>query len=590
MAKKSTNSLDAPNDALGFSAAERGDPQSVLSREGKRIDTAAEVWQIAAHQRINWARLPLQNGPVRHAVQKHIENSIRTLSPTYAVAQFENLYRLFTCAKKTGFEVDIAETYDEAFFVAIRKALRNELRKAPRHASREVSRLASREVSLKAEKWRRVVTNKETYVATWFEKSARNKKLPKAYSKGTVVNTMDAYRRWFVFCADQEYEGFDQELATVLDNKVIGGNPKGHAVLSHDPNSGPLRYVEIAALQGRLLSGMQASLDSLDAFLVMWLSMSFGIYPKAMQYMNEEDLIRTDLPDGGVRYELRIPRLKKRGVNLRGQFHVRPVDPRVGALFEHKKRENRSIWRYVFFGRDSRDMERPMFPSWSPDSTLIGTPFERQAMRRPKSFFGEQLNAFVKASGIRAQDGSPLRITARRLRYTFATRLVREGASPTELAQALDHSDLQHVMVYFNSRSDAVISLDAAYALRLAPYAQLFLGLVIRDETKATRGNDPASRIHFADQRKLRTVGSCGSFSFCGLNAHRACYTCIKFQPWFEGPHEKVLDLLFKERQDLLERGVDLKVVEANDLTILAVAEVVRRCQEMSMNPPEVQP
>ncbi|MFM0209493.1 site-specific integrase [Paraburkholderia sediminicola] len=573
MVKKATNSSSAAQDPLEPSTAERSDPQTILSREGKRIDTTAEIWQIEGHVRINWARMPLQEGPVRLAVRKHLETSIRTLSPYYVYAQFENLHRLFACAKKAGFDVDSTDTYNEAFFVAIRKAL---LRRAHRRAHRQAPR--------QAVKWQRVVTTKKTFVAAWLGKSVR-----KAYSKGTVANTMDAYRRWFVFCADQEYEGFDEELATVLENKVIGGNPKGHAVLSGDPNSGPLRYVEIAALQGRLLSGMQSPLDSLDAFLVMWLSMSFGIYPKAMQYLNEEDLIRTDLPDGGVRYELRIPRLKKRGVNLRKQFHVRPVDPRVGALFEHKKRENQAIWGYAFFGRDSRDMERPMFPSWSPDSTLTGTPFEAQAMRRPKSFFGEQLNAFVKASGIRAGDGSPLRITARRLRYTFATRLVREGASPTELAQALDHSDLQHVMVYFNSRSDAVISLDAAYALRLAPYAQLFLGLVIRDETEATRGNDPASRVHFADQRKLRTVGSCGSFSFCGLNAHRACYTCFKFQPWFEGPHERVLDLLFRERQDLLERGVDLKVVEANDLTILAVAEVVRRCQEMSKNSPEVQ-
>ena len=543
---------------------------SVLSQSSDHIDTSGEIWLIDATTRIKWANMPLTEGPVLHAVKEHVRNLVRTRSPNYAYTQFQNLRRLFAAGKSAGFDINIPETYDEAFFVKIRRSLTD----APKPQSVRRARKAGDE-------HRGDAANKQ-------------KIPPGAFTEGTVANTLDAYRRWFVFCADEEYEGFDQELATVLENQVIGGNPKGEAVLSNDPDKGPLQPVEVFALQGRLLSEMQSATESLDDLLVVWTCMSFGAYPKAMQYLNEDDLIRTDLPDGGVKYELRIPRLKKRGVSPRDEFHVRPVDPRIGRLFEQKIAKNKDVWKFAFFLLEGRHMERPMFPAEIPDCSLLGTPFEAHAMRSPKAWFGIQLESFVERVGMLARDESPLRLTARRLRYTFATRLVAEGASPVELAQALDHSDLQHVLVYFNNRSDMVVSLNKAYALRLAPYAQLLMGMLIKNETEALRGNDPASRVHFADPRekkkKLQTVGSCGSFGFCGLFAHIACYTCFKFQPWLEGPHEKVLDVLLKEREDLLKRGADLKIVVANDLPILAVALVVLRCRELRQAETEVAP
>ena len=98
--------------------------------------------------------------------------------------------------------------------------------------------------------------------------------------------------------------------------------------------------------------------------------------------------------------------------------------------------------------------------------------------------------------------GLPLRLTARRLRYTFATKLVASGASPQEVADALDHSSTAHVMVYFNSRSDVVQRLDKAVRLALAPIAQAFMSQVIRSEAEAARHGDRASRIRHASNHQ----------------------------------------------------------------------------------------
>ncbi|WP_414553613.1 hypothetical protein, partial [Anabaena sp. CCY 0017] len=65
-----------------------------------------------------------------------------------------------------------------------------------------------------------------------------------------------------------------------------------------------------------------------------------------------------------------------------------------------------------------------------------------------------------------------------------------------------DHTDLQHVMVYYNARSDIVTKLDKTIAMQLAPWAQSFMGSVVQNESAANRGDDPASRIRHLDRRQ----------------------------------------------------------------------------------------
>ena len=151
------------------------------------------------------------------------------------------------------------------------------------------------------------------------------------------------------------------------------------------------------------------------------------------------------------------------------------------------------------------------------------------------------------------------------------------------LADALDHTDLQHVMVYYNALSDIVAKLDKTIAMQLAPWAQAFMGEIVPSESVAHRGDDPASRVRHLDRRrgKLESIGTCGSHGPCGLSAPIACYTCHKFQPWLEASHESVLDALLEDRERHLQRGADPKMTQARDLTITAVAAVARQCQQM---------
>ncbi len=110
----------------------------------------------------------------------------------------------------------------------------------------------------------------------------------------------------------------------------------------------------------------------------------------------------------------------------------------------------------------------------------------------------------------------------RRFRYTFITRFLREGGSLNAAAEAADHTDTRTVLTYTNKRGDLVARLDEAVALEMAPRAMAFLGMVVRSEAEAVRGEaGAASRIyhHARDRGAIEPVGTCGSFAFCGLTA-----------------------------------------------------------------------
>ena len=176
-------------------------------------------------------------------------------------------------------------------------------------------------------------------------------------------------------------------------------------------------------------------------------------------------------------------------------------------------------------------------------------------------------------------------VSPTRFRRTIGTRAAMEGHGELIIADLLDHSDIQNVVVYVEATPEIIERIDKAMALQLAPRAQAFMGIIIEDESKAKRGEDPASRIRSPDIATPNGggVGTCGKYGFCGAYAPVACYTCRKFQAWLDGPHEIVLEELISKREKTLEQPGDERIAFVNDRTILAVADVVRKCKEIKM-------
>lgn len=420
--------------------------------------------------------------------------------------------------------------------------------------------------------------------ASFLEAAGAGRELPfaiftelKAYFAGKSWR-LHHIRHWYRSCADFGSPAFSPEVAFELDQKVIGGNKKGHAVLSLHPEDGPLVDLEITALLNALNDQRRRNSLPLDCSAALWLCVALGSNPYQMTLLRERDV--EVITEGDNRFvQLRVPRVKKKHDAPRTAFRTRKLTSEIGDVVLNLIAENRR--REALQGRTTGP-ETPIFMRRTMRSHSEETMAEYAWHMYPSHFTALVGDAVSRLGVISARTGKPLRVTTRRLRYTFATRLIREGASMEEVAEALDHTDLQNVRVYFDIKSDIVESLDWAMALKLGPVAQAFLGKLVPSETDADRGGDPVSRVMVVDRATGRPagLGTCGEHSFCDLLAPIACYTCSQFQPWMDGPHDRILDDLIAQRERKQAAGMDGRMVSIHDATILAIGDVIRRIEE----------
>lgn len=375
--------------------------------------------------------------------------------------------------------------------------------------------------------------------------------------------------------------GIADDVITLLKQLRIKGNRKGEAVSTMDTLDGPFTDIEAAAIHESVDRAYESQEISLSDYLLVSLFLALGQRPIQYASLKVCDVKTEESKDGTVIYTLRVPRAKQRGQLSRGAFSQRVLIPKIGEKLVQHAAEVQA----EFIGIFSDSSLAPLFPA------------KRSNGNEPKGFECHQTShvlsvdlkeALSKLNVISERTGEPLHITATRFRRTLGTRAAMEGHGELVIAELLDHTDTQNVGVYVQATPEIVERIDRAMAMHLAPLAQAFAGVIIADEAEATRNGDPTSRI--CDPRiepSMKPMGNCGKYGFCGSLAPISCYTCRSFQPWLDGPHESVLNHLISER-DRLMTGTDARIASINDRTILAVAEVVRRCEEIRAEMKEV--
>jgi integrase len=368
--------------------------------------------------------------------------------------------------------------------------------------------------------------------------------------------------------------GVAGDAAELLGELRLKGNPHGVAVMTMDPVRGPFTNIEQEAIQAALHEAFaNGSIDE-GTYLLAWLLMALGARPAQYAALKVCDLTRSTSKEGDLAYTLRVPRVKQRRVNARGEFTERALIPQIGELLFAYAQQIRS----TFAGAMEDPDQAPLFPATSQQGRKVSPPgFEFHDTAEGLS---KKLSAALNALEVPSERiGGSLNVTPIRFRRTFGTRAAQEGHGELVIAELLDHSDTQHVGVYVASVPEIAERIDRAIAMQLAPLAQAFAGVLIENESQATRAGDPTSRIVDLRTDQKKPMGSCGQHSFCSFNAPIACYTCKNFEPWLDGPHEALLERLLAER-DRLMVTTDKRIAATNDRTILAVAEVVQLCQE----------
>jgi integrase len=362
-------------------------------------------------------------------------------------------------------------------------------------------------------------------------------------------------------------EGVDVECAVYLRNRRKPGNAKGAAVRQRDPEDGPFSEDEYTALYKAVDAAYGAG--EIQMWVAVMARLLFACGGRVSQYAS---LKAMDFSDEGGKFVLRLPQAKTGLTHARASFLEFNLSPQTGRL----------VADYLDGLPGSGDA--PMFP----ESVVLKRgenmgaypeedPFKGHCTRDALSqAFRGVMNELAPPTA--RLDYAQMPVTAKRFRSTFGTRLAEEGASRAEIAERLGHADLQNVDVYFEASPAIVDNIDKAMGRQLAPLARAFRGRLVEDEEHSTNKGAAGSRI--IDFRvSSKPLASCaGSTQGCGFNKPVACYTCFKFEPWIDGPHEMVLKRLEAERERFVH---DERIAAVNDDAIEAVREVIAECAQV---------
>ena len=297
-------------------------------------------------------------------------------------------------------------------------------------------------------------------------------------------NTHSEYRIWYLknwysWCSNLSLPFFKKDFKESLSNIKISGNIKGQNVLSMDEDEGPLNEEELNKLTKCLLEDENSRYIKERLYLL--LSLSLGCNRRNLLLLRWEDLRILKNGDSEI-FLLNVPRIKKRLARDREEFKTRELDSRIGKILKQNMNSG------------------PIFGEGVTGSTFNG-----------------KVKIYVVKLGIEFV------VTARRLRYTFATRLVMNGVSKEKLAELLDHSDLQHVQVYYDLREKIKDFLSEAESKELGAIFKRFKGKISKDS------GDGDILYSYTQSPKKSILGKCGSNELCSLNPPFSCIVCPKF-------------------------------------------------------------
>lgn len=340
--------------------------------------------------------------------------------------------------------------------------------------------------------------------------------------------------QWYIWCSDNYPEqGFSISYANELEAISIPGNPKGEAVRLDDPESGPLnRSIELPLLINAMKSDQCYEYEHLQQRAALALSIAFGRNPANLTYLRESDL-RNINPEGTEPcFILSMPRIKKRLLNPRDDFLNEYLAPEFAKYLLDLIDASKNISTHIDTVEGRLHIARPLFIKRSLNQGALDALHWENAFNFTTKDIGDLIRMFVKRHNIISPlTGELMHVTPRRLRYTLATGLAAEGISKRELARILDHTDTQHVNVYFEMFGKIVEHLDKAAAKGFSKYLNFFKGKLIDSNDEAVNGELDEKHLIFVDEQNptdQSDIGVCGESSVCYLDPPYSCYLCPK--------------------------------------------------------------
>lgn len=356
-----------------------------------------------------------------------------------------------------------------------------------------------------------------------------------------------ALRVFYRWCLEEEVSGFNEHDSLELSQLAVKAFDNRHLVTMRDDDFGPFTRVQLTHIEMHLSTSENVTHTQRTLFL---LCRDWGIRPIQLALMQVTDF-GTDESGPFVRVPsvkgIRRSRLRRHPSNLVKRYISNDTAEAVKkqcALAEHQCGAASECIHALCarHGINAPELPIPLFPTaYKSEIRLLRfltnprlTPFTLHLDNHRLSHELSALSSTLKLLDPHRcpQESAPfMRISAYRLRRTKATSMVLSGASPEEVAEALDHVNLNSIKHYFryNLELQEFINTTHMMSPEINAAVQMWQGKFM-EETADRSTLTPISGL-----------GSCSSTEPCPFHPTVTCYACSKFRPSRHADHEAAL-------------------------------------------------
>lgn len=345
----------------------------------------------------------------------------------------------------------------------------------------------------------------------------------------TEVNhssTKSLLRIIYRWCVEEELPYFDEDFYDYYLASLRFGTDKGKGldVIMEIPDRGPLTIKEERIFISTLNSVSPDTLNThaLQGLVSLKCSQVLGIRNIQVIKLTFADL---QISDKGV-FTLRVLRAKQRGRANNDVYKLRPITKTLATLISLLKARYEDI-----LGKRITDD----WPVISDYYSISGKLVKQQIKITKTTFITEQ---FMIAAGL------DFKVTNRRLRKTFCSRLIAKGTPLPVVAELMDHSDLQQLEVYYRQSHKIAEKLEQVLRNEAADIIDVFTGKVVTSDNVSQRGQGifaPSNHLNIVQ------IGSCGSATPCSLQPPLSCYNCSSLEAFEDVDHKAVIDTMIEE-------------------------------------------
>lgn len=392
-------------------------------------------------------------------------------------------------------------------------------------------------------------------------------------------------RSFVSWCIEECLPGFSEHALVRILEIPLQKHGAEHLVSILDTELGPLTFEELRSIEAAL----EVNSDLIEQAAIYYLGRDWGLRPIQIALLRVEDVGHDELGPfimvPSVKGVRRAPlrrdpsNMRKRSVAPDTYEALQRAIERAHLVSAHL-RDQFEDWQLC--SRDeSESLPTPLFPAprtkvraqlIAGDQALIEYALHADAWYISR--MARKLTSLLRipraTDGVGASEEDYLQIGLLRLRRTKGTSMVLNGASPAEVADALDHATLGTIAHYFKFNLDLISHMDAIQS-KSTDITQAALAWSGKFAVAPSKGQ--------ASKTRIGKLGLCGLGKPCPHHPTVSCYSCKLFEPYASADHEQAKkDILqFKALIDAQSTG---PVINQLSAAVRGVDAVIQAAKE----------